>query len=210
MIKEIPMLFSQRMVEAIDEEQKTKTRRTRGLDQLNCFSDRWSFIGKIGHPVWGECFRFRNREIRELELVDIKCPYGKIGDVIWVRETSEKCKKGYRYRAGNISSIAITGKWTPGIHMPKEAARFWLEITNITVERLHDITEADSVREGVQLVSTHNQWYNYLHAKNALPCHMWVRGARKSFETLWIKINGEASWRYNPWVWVIEFKKINR
>lgn len=208
-MKEIPMLFSDPMVVAIDVGQKTETRRTRGLNRINVFPDRWSFVDMPSTVTMDGKYRFRNNEIKGIEILDIKCPFGKPGDVIWVREAHEKCKRGFRYRAGNISSIPVTGKWKPSIHMPKKATRHWLKIKAIRVERLHEINEVGAINEGVQLVSHHNQWLNYLAYITATPAEMWVRYPRESFRTLWIKINGEFSWKYNPWVWVIQFEKIN-
>ena len=82
--------------------------------------------------------------------------------------------------------------WRPGIHMPRWASRITLEITGVRVERLQDISEADAIAEGAR---------NSLHLPGG-------RFARENFGHLWWTINGDGSWKSNPWVWVVEFKAI--
>jgi len=91
--------------------------------------------------------------------------------------------------------------------MPRKLSRILLEIVAVRVERLHDISEADAQAEGVERVVVGNGWRRYsdLDSEEAgmPPCV----DARSSFRSLWAKINGEASWNDNPWVWAIEFAK---
>ena len=82
--------------------------------------------------------------------------------------------------------------WRPSIHMPRWASRISLGITSVRVERLQDISEADAIAEGVR---------NSLHLPGG-------RFARENFAHLWWTINGDGSWESNPWVWVIEFKRV--
>lgn len=133
----------------------------------------------------------------------IYCQYEK-GDSLWVRETwrvDGNVTKYYVYKADNP-----TGKWNPSIHMPKSAARIFLEVTNVRVERLQDITDEDTKAEGVSLQypidlslvhqSTKDQFYTAGYA-------------RKTFQLLWDYIYGKKlTWEGNPWVFVIEFKKL--
>lgn len=89
--------------------------------------------------------------------------------------------------------------------MPKDAARIWLRITDVRVERLQDISDKDAMREGIKSIDHGAHWKNYV--KNEIssfvcPSH--------SFESLWQSINGEDSWKANPWVWVIEFERIEK
>jgi len=143
------------------------------------------------------------------------CPYGQPGDKLWVREKFEHgCMGGYIYAADRtekeLQEYRHSGyKWKPYIHMPKSAARIWLEIISIKVERLQDINRHDALAEGI---SEHNfledtaheeTYYQYEFGGPQYP------SAVKAFEGLWIKINGTDSWDANPWVWVIEFKRIN-
>lgn len=83
-------------------------------------------------------------------------------------------------------------RWRPSIHMPRWASRILLEIVNVRVERLHDISEADAIAEGCN---------NSLHLQGG-------RFANENFAHLWWTINGDGSWEANPWVWAIEFKAV--
>ena len=143
-------------------------------------------------------------------LMDNKtCPYGSIGTKLWVRESFSKVKDGlYLYKANPEHGSM---KWKPSIHMPKVAARIWLEITNVKVERLQDISEGDAVKEGVEswvderLKSKPTYYKNY----DTSDAESWYCSSPvTSFETLWEKINGLGSFTTNPWVWVVEFRRI--
>jgi hypothetical protein len=144
-----------------------------------------------------------------------KCPYGQIGDLLWVRETwaIQKYFNGLREECFPIYKTdypdPVDWKWKPSIYMPKSAARIWLQITDIKVERLQDITEADALKEGCQHafdiyqpgVVTEKTDTGYI-IRNA-------KSFRSGFMVLWNKINGEDAWRNNPWVWVISFKVLS-
>lgn len=160
-MKFIPILFSTPMVQAILDERKTQTRRI----------VKEQILG-IARP--GEH----------------KCPYGQPGDVLWVRETFQTWRLGYIHKATWSTELPENIKWKPGIHMPKEACRLFLEVVSIRIERLKDISEQDAISEGI------------IHKSMNHPC--------VEFQHLWESINGEDSWESNPWVWVIEFKRIDR
>jgi hypothetical protein len=128
-------------------------------------------------------------------FMGMPCPYGEIGDRLWAREAwdySDSLEEPYLYRQKEMEEwlpeVFNRMKWKPSIHMPKEACRIKLEITNIRVERLQDISEDDAIAEGVK------PSFN----------------ARHSFACLWQGINGIESWDANSWVWVIEFKKVDQ
>lgn len=126
---------------------------------------------------------------RDANGISIEIPrFGKIGDLLYVRETwSEDFDGRIQYRADTDG----TGrKWKPSIHMPRRVSRITLEITNIRVERLNDISEEDSEAEGVS-----GTWTRDLNYK-------W------HFKKLWESLNGAGSWEKNPWVWVVEFKVV--
>lgn len=92
-------------------------------------------------------------------------------------------------------------KWKPSIHMPKEAARIFLKVTDVRIQCLHDISEGDAEAEGIERMPLEHWWRNYLN--DPLPgCSM----AKESFKTLWKFINGFDSWARNPLVWVITFE----
>lgn len=133
------------------------------------------------------------------------CPYGKVGDVLWVRETFLECNNEYFYKASNMAIYLDDEKlnWKPSIHMPKTACRIFLEITNARVERLQDISGYDVLREGVgkPLPTARSMTQASIDYKSAEP------QLKKEFQTLWQKINGPDSWEANPFVWVIEFKQ---
>ena len=167
------------------------------------------------------------------------CRHGKAGDILWVRETwgelydtcdhpelpdnpQERWSLGYVYKADDYKHTTDTDGfftgWKPSIHMPKEACRLKLEILSIRVERLHDITEEDAIREGLSKISKDGgiTWKYGIPDKDGLPGTddtgwpwvEWEIRAREAFKKLWIAINGQESWDSNPWVWRIEFKKL--
>jgi hypothetical protein len=86
-------------------------------------------------------------------------------------------------------------KWKPSIHMPREAARIFLKVTNVRVERLQDISEDEAIKEGAKAYGPNN-------------CS--GTSARIAFAEIWDKTTTEHEWRTNPWVWVIEFEKISK
>lgn len=143
-----------------------------------------------------------------------KCPYGNVGDQLWVREAACKSYKGdkYFYKADYAADYKPEHGWKPSIHMPKEAARIWLQVTGITVEKLNDINEQDAIAEGVEswieerLRSKPKRYRVY--EPNDDPEAMYSSTAYYSFSTLWMSINGVDSWDANPWVWVVSFKVI--
>lgn len=225
-MKQHPILFSTPMVQAILAGNKTMTRRLNGLEKINTNPDDWQF-------EWADFslkmpWRFTQiSTVSEKTLADksfyqseTKCPYGKPGDVLWVRETwahrfsinGQYLPNEFVFKStndpheGNSTHEELGLKWFPSIHMPKSACRLWLEITDIRVERLQVISEKDAKAEGVELQKNH-KWKNYrigTEPKEGFSMPF------SSFETLWRKIHGGDSWNANPWVWVIEFKRIEK
>jgi hypothetical protein len=126
----------------------------------------------------------------------IPCPYGQPGDVLWVRETWGQGVSGkYYYKAdkGIVDQVVLS--WKPSIHMPREAARLFLRIKSVRVERLQEIKPEDAIREGYpidrELAESRNVYIEW-------------------FKSLWQSINGPESWAANPFVWVVEFERITR
>lgn len=207
-IKERPILFSSAMVRALlrDEDPKTQTRRVfkqavgpslsvdcdeRGVAELS-----WLHGDGPGHEVHERIER-------------LPCPYGVPGDHLYVRETWQHSNHPFGpyepdcdvfYRADYLddplgpdlerSKDGIRRQWRPSIHMPRAASRITLEVTGVRVERLQDIGESDAQAEGVGL--SDDQIYPYTFA----------------FATLWEQLNGKGSWSADPYVWVVEFKRI--
>ncbi|MEQ9886228.1 hypothetical protein [Pectobacterium zantedeschiae] len=152
-----------------------------------------------------------------------RCPYGEVGDRLWVRETSglqvRRDALGgtgeFRvYRASNPDAIRFTAngknypiKWVPSIHMPRHASRITLEITDVRVERLNYISEEDAISEGVarRHSDTYHGFYrDYENQGYGCGCTF----AKDSFRSLWRSIYGAESWNANPWCWAITFKRI--
>lgn len=146
---------------------------------------------------------------------EVSCPYGQPGDRLWVRESWRVCggceyeyqqdHSQVMYRATHQEDGFPLGwesyKWRPSIHMPRWASRINLEITAVRVERLADISKDDAMAEGIVIQpdggfgladSTH---YNFSDPTD-------------SYASLWESINGAGSWFANPWVWVVEFKRV--
>lgn len=197
-VKERPILFSGPMVRGLLEGRKTQTRRIvkpqpeigRGMNcerlRLKDRKGRISLDVAIGHDDHG--------------LVAAMCPYGKPGDRLWVRETfycdvphddEDRLKELY-YRAdvpsGKFQDAGYWGEpgsfWKPSIFMPRWASRLTLEITNIRVERIQDISSFDIRKEGVSPED----------------------GVFSTFMKLWDDTNGKGAWERNDWCWVIDFK----
>ena len=134
----------------------------------------------------------------KIETKLIICPYGHVGDVLWVREAFAHTKQlnlapddenyGFVYKAEDESILwnDIEGwRWRPSIHMPIEACRSWCVVTGIECQQLQDITGEDAIGEGIK-------WDGNL--------------AYPAFHTLWVNINGLESWKANPWVWVVRYE----
>lgn len=123
------------------------------------------------------------------------------GDILYVRETWKKALNGYYYyEAWQRNDIADVTKWKPSIHMPKEAARIWLKVTDVRVERLQEITSEQIGREGVEV--------EYPHVLNG-------EEKRYAFSTLWNSTIKKSDidrygWEANPWVWEIEFERCEK
>jgi hypothetical protein len=188
-MKQRPILFNTEMVQAILAGRKTQTRR-------------------VVKPPKGVRYYFDDGKCvleGEDDYIDMECPYGERGDILWVRETwCLSTPYGpedyyYGYKAGDIGvKIKASERYDyrsadiyrPSIHMPKDAARIWLRIKDVRVERLQDISNEDIRAEGA--------------AEFGCTTH------RLNWQTLWESVNGSNSWKDNPFVWVIEFERIEK
>lgn len=208
--RERPILFKDDMIRAILAGRKTQTRRILDVPQgwsLEGPKGSPASLGKItsSHPRRGRFGAFIRREIYsgsgKFTHDIVTCKYGEPGDRLWVRETFADEAGGTRnfpgehiyYRADGDGVDLQGGCWKPSIHMPRWASRITLEITDVRVERLQDISIDDAKAEGSP---THG------HSGAEI-------SPRKGFRHLWGRINGHESWDANPWVWVIEFKRIS-
>lgn len=197
-MKERPILFSGAMVRAILEGRKTVTRRVvKGLDPE-----------RLGETMTRAQWRQVNRELPESFGITYFCPYGQPGDRLWVRESWARIRvvqapgdEWTVYRECD-NRTDYGGPWKPSIHMRRRDSRILLEITAVRVERLQDISEEQARSEGVKGEPCD-------HARQAcadIGC--WGDTAKGAFGFLWESLNGSGSWAANPWVWVVEFKRV--
>ena len=232
-MKERGMIFNGEMVRALLDGRKTQTRRIMKAQPSEDFTPmnmaleadykaRWytpGIVDKDGYlqPAGKEVFGVAN------ENEGYSCPFGAVGDRIWVRETwarynIDQDSHDMAYRATIPEDWPESGRWRPSIHMPRWASRITLEITDVRVERLNAISEEDAQREGVYT----EVWDQTVVARNYaardeffqfwsedMPHYVEMNQLyRSSFRSLWESIYGAENWLANPWVWVIEFKRV--
>jgi hypothetical protein len=197
--KERPILFSAEMVRAILDGRKTQTRRIvkPQPEAMHHDTEKWELAMPGCRPLFPASF------------AEAYCRHGRIGDKLWVRETWQYTgpelndEPGNVYRATDPDWESMEGwKWKPSIHMPRCASRITLEITGVRVERLQDIGEEDAKSEGIYASSNGLRFMNYKHGV------VDVCKPEFSFMTLWQSLYGDESWNANPFVWVIEFRRI--
>ena len=190
-----PILFNTEMVQAIMAGRKTQTRRL--VKNQDGIHPRRNNIGWLG---WDDGHGYRMK------------PPCEAGDILWVRETWHKDAGRYMYKANyaggerfyrNGQEVSI--RWSPSIHMPKEAARIFLRVKDVRVERLQDIKNYECVDEGA--VKKPN-----ITKRGDLVLH---NRYKEEFARLWdttIKPAdlGKYGWDANPWVWVIEFERCEK
>ncbi len=194
-MSELPILMNGPMVRATRRGLKTKTRRivtARHVDDIHT----WEF-----HRIQDGYADGIPRAVfvdSEGEPVGIRSPFGGVGDRPWVRETHSRTGM---IKPGDPASYAAdwpdaATKWTPSIHMPRALSRIDLEVTDLRVERLHDITEEDAIAEGVDAVSLADVPRQAAFSR------------RQDFSRLWETIYGAGSWAIDPWVWVCGFRVV--
>lgn len=214
-MKERPILFSSQMVRAILDGSKTQTRRickpAETLSYVIPCQDPATFAqGQQSPAVTPGWFGDEEGDVQFF------CPYGKPGDRLWVRETWARDDEdgALMYRAdighggdadaweiGRNEGVARF-KWRPSIHMPRSACRITLEVVSVRVERLQAISEADAIAEGAS---------DYQEGVDAPPPDddvEWCWSYRAAYSRLWDQINGAGAWDANPWVWCVEFKRV--
>ena len=245
-MNEKPILFKPDMVRAILAGQKTQTRRIVKvpITYAQCDADYEKIKNtKVKKILTGREYSYKqgqpyssyhyDKSVRRYSLKEIAknfCPYGKVGDQLWVKETFREwhevdsdvcgcsdhcdCRRNpptpYCYRADgyeideDMRDYGI--KWKPSIFMPREASRIDLLIKDVRIERLHDISEEDAIAEGCK------------ESREISPARDMGDGitgqltsyasAAGNFQILWCEIHGYDSWDENPWLWVIEFEHI--
>lgn len=202
-MKERGMIFNGEMVRAILDGRKTQTRRPIKWKQTR--------FTEIGEREDGSKWPWSEDAEHACDFWH-PCPFGAVGDRIWVRETWNKYGGLLTYRADHDwiddmrKETVCTAKWVPSIHMPRWASRILLEITDVRVERLNAISEEDAEAEGIDLEVLYDSQDCYdCIADHNMTGRPTVTGA---FKYLWESIYGAESWQANPWVWVIEFKRV--
>lgn len=219
-MKERGMIFNAEMVRAILDGRKTQTRRIMAIQPEHSELGLRRVIDSKNGRDNGKYF-WSQSDARGLKMRSkvFGCPYGEVGDRIWVRETYqgplfdyehmesylEDSSKFYKpefcvYRADGKPAPEFYDAddnlhcgWRPSIHMPRWASRITLEITDVRVERLRGLSEEDAKSEGI-----------IPSAGGVLPGWEY----RINFRDLWMDIYGTNNWEANPWVWVIEFKRV--
>lgn len=230
-MKERGMIFNGEMVRALLSGRKTQTRRrmkvqpSEGFTPMNMalepdYKARWytpGIVDKEGYlqPASKEVFGVAN------ENEGYSCPFGAVGDRIWVREAfrvhsratdvatlvykaSERnswTEQTHRVPVAVCNKPATPEKWTPSLHMPRWASRILLEITDVRVERLNSISQEDAQAEGLELTGWRPTYSDPDSGGEVITPY-------DNFAELWSSIYGDESWQANPWVWVIEFKRV--
>ncbi|HHS9782020.1 TPA: hypothetical protein ACTW95_001315 [Klebsiella quasipneumoniae subsp. similipneumoniae] len=184
-MKERGMIFNGEMVRAILDGRKTQTRRPIKWKQTR--------FTEIGEREDGSKWPWSEDAEHACDFWH-PCPFGAVGDRIWVRETwarynIDQNSHDIAYRATTPEDWPEEGRWRPSIHMPRWASRILLEITGVRVERLRSMSQDDARAEGVIAASGPME-------------------AGLAFRELWDSIYGEESWKANPWVWVISFERV--
>lgn len=215
-----PILFNAEMVRAILDGRKTCTRRvikpqpqsglcyTYGGSHKDCIG-KWTYPNRGAYKLWGEEYKLPEN-IKDEELSKRWNPPYHTDDILYVRETwSEGYEEGtYIYRASDKLAGLPTFKesskliYHPSIHMPKEAARIWLKVTDVRVERLQEISAESALAEGTD---------KYIHTNGGLDENMTIT----SFIGIWNSTIKKSDldrhgWDANPWVWVIEFERCEK
>lgn len=213
------MLFSTPMVQAIAANQKLQTRRTKGLDSINDNPNLFEYNGNksaFGEKPFDPLYHWFERIDKKGNPTDVftnvKCPYGQVGDIIWVRETWQHSlnPNEFAYRADCDNPLYLSKKWNPSIFMPKKACRFFLKITDIRVERLQDISGTDAIKEGCVSYGPFGEFKGSPHPSGGVKKFRAYSNPIDAYKCIWTSINGEESWNYNPWVWVISFERIEK
>lgn len=206
-MKEHGIIFSSEMVRAILDGRKTQTRRL-----VNSVPTTHDFHGWI---MSSTCAKDEGKAVWAIgdspllkDPIRLNCPLGKIGDRLWVRETWQcgLCTEStFAYKATHKPTDLEEGwnekiKWRPSSQMPRWASRILLEITDVRVGRLQDISQADAIAEGAPPSHPSIDAVSREYGFPDFP--------RSWFGQTWWHIYGKENWQANPWVWVIEFKQI--
>lgn len=217
MTTERPILFSAPMIRAILAGTKTQTRRAVKPQPTHPhFGGRLPFM--LLPDDEGEGLYLHSSCLGQA----IRCRYGRPGDRLYVRETWAVPHRYDHLGPSNIPTLGVPTHyaatedrggqlWRPSIHMPRWASRITLEVTGVCVERLADISDADAIAEGIgsrKVSENESRWLNYMAPDDAGKAEGTYGDPRHSFWSLWESINGRPSRDANPWLWVVEFRRV--
>ena len=196
-----PILFNTEMVRAILDGRKSCTRRI-NKDANDYVVPDMGFYDSDKRTY--AVHNYSDKEHKDkLSIAERTCPICP-GDILYVRESYSELSFGYVYKADgeNIDHLGNVIKWHPSIHMPKEAARIWLKVTNVRVERLREISAESALAEGAD---------KYIHTNGGLDENMTIT----SFIGIWNSTIKKSDldrygWNASPWVWVIEFERCEK
>lgn len=240
-VRERPILFSGAMVRAILDGRKAQTRRVvqqpkwPGAD----LSRAWVDDGAVSNPFAPPGEQYLKVPCEDESVQRLYCPYGQPGDRLWVRERHACVAEGFlALKAGVVyhadravnwlegEAPEMKGqtvynydrpevwKWRPSIHMPRSLSRITLEITEVRVERVQDISQRDAVAEGMDWaapdflgMAPEPDDFDAAHGCYASPE---AGFARDNYARLWDSLNGRRGygWDVNPWVWVLTFRRV--
>ena len=221
-----PILFSSPMVQAILEGRKTQTRRiikpqpdVRGLRNTNVEFEDWHGLEvkpkyQKGDILWvRETFEYYSAEWdssnNDLNYSMVTFNYKATdGEILKGKATSKEFAKNAILQIEN--GKLKNSSWKPSIFMPKAACRIFLEITDVRVERLHDISEDAAIAEGIQKYGPFGEYKGSPHPNGGAMAFRAYGKAARAFQDLWESINGEGSWKANPAVFVYEFKRVEK
>lgn len=224
-----PILFNTEMVRAILDRRKSCTRRIVNPQPQGrlCYTfaggdcGTWGYPSKTAYETWGDEYKLPE-DITDEELKRRWNPPYHTDDILYVRETWLKGLERYIYRADYSDTEKfyrggkeIEMKWHPSIHMPKEAARIWLKVTDVRVERLQEITEEQACMEGTdpwdEACYENNGWHPTLSDPDSGGDPNMIDGFHKLWNSTIKKSDIDRyGWDANPWVWVIEFERCER
>lgn len=201
-VRERPILFSADMVRAVRDGRKTQTRRPLKLPRCMQWyaelgGEREGWYCDVGGRGWWS-------------VDELACPFGRVGDQLWVRETwkphsayaglpPRMIPESKVFYAADDSYAPSNTSWIPSIHMPRWASRITLEVSDVRVQRLGDISDDDAIAEGV-MPAVGGDWTGATGQRGMTPL--------AAFALLWGSIYGAGSWDANPWVWALTFRRV--
>lgn len=187
-MKEYPLLCKAPVVRAILDGRQTQDRRPIRLREFReSDTHGYDFQFRDMRGLWNGV-RLADMLNPPRQTFPGRCPYGVPGDVLWVRETWNITVEGYKYRADGVQR---GWTWRPSIHMPRRAARLFLRLTDVRVQRVRDISEDDALAEGVD---------------KRIVCGR--ESHRAAFALLWDECYGAGAWDRNDWVWALTFERM--